>query len=1078
MEHIRHLVISNKEPKDIYVGWLKPEPNGKYLLYFYNRGEWVNLLEHLESKQVINHLNKTFTLAGVVSPESVPENSIFPVFYIAKQAGIYSYFDGIEIKNPSILYKVNNTWESIEISKGSSLDISDILDNSISGSKIKDNTIVENKLSLELREKINDKPIIPTVNNATITIQKNGETVDSFTSNQASAKTINITVPTTAAEVSALPASTKYGYYFDLSINSETYVVSLIMKDQNGNAIGETQTIDLPLESVVVNGSYDKDKQKIVLTLESGSTIDVPVVDLIAGLQTEITSTNKLSADLITNGTINKTVTEGEKNTWNNKQDSIPDIDTIRSNASAGKNASDTIETFGDIVTHNISEINDALAKKQNTISDLEIIRSGASKGNTSVQPNDLATVATSGDYNDLTNKPTIPSIDGLATETYVNNTVANLVDSAPEALNTLNKLATALGNDENFATTISNQIPTKVSELQNDSGFSILPEYTSSDNDKVLTIVSGILKWASVASSSGGGLTNSEVQQLIQNYAAPIRHTHSQDDIGSYADITYNIIPNIYIDNRNGNEISYSGWNSTDYIDLGNTTSMKITYLGTQTPYNAFYDENKVFVSPLSLQPGVTIFDKPSNIRYIRISNSASQITKDTLTISLGTSLNNILENKQDKLVNGTNIKTINGESILGNGNIVIVTIRENSISLTELNDKILPYSKGETVLLQPFNAARLRTKLYRTFREYKSGGEVYDDFSKLYIEIKTENKTLNPYPNTITANLLRYIKKRRLSARMFENNSSYRTDRINSTAYNNWVKPKLKNTGTSDKNVTTVNTIVMNKNICNGSTFYEIDTEVLKQFIMQYLKEEERDIPTYIIQVEMLSERRFDITPYIESITYSGQSSQGNISYKSKYNPSKIRIETNTQGSTITSIDFNYNKDSSYGNTKWDLKISDCNIYIKEDEGLGTNWVQQSSINTCTISLNENIPTAFQNFVEANSSNSKVLQFSLEGYSANKTESNYNISNLIGYCNQKQLVQLGFPMFKWGKTPIKPILKNGVFMYEFTIGIQHNIFGLVPIKALLYYNEKTNQMCFRFKNSSKYSTCSIYPY
>jgi hypothetical protein len=36
-----------------------------------------------------------------------------------------------------------------------------------------------------------------------------------------------------------------------------------------------------------------------------------------------------------------------------------------------------------------------------------------------------LATVATSGDYNDLTNKPTIPSIDGLATETYVNEQIA-----------------------------------------------------------------------------------------------------------------------------------------------------------------------------------------------------------------------------------------------------------------------------------------------------------------------------------------------------------------------------------------------------------------------------------------------------------------------------------------------------------------------------------------------------------------------------------------------------------------------------------------------------------------------------
>ena len=33
-----------------------------------------------------------------------------------------------------------------------------------------------------------------------------------------------------------------------------------------------------------------------------------------------------------------------------------------------------------------------------------------------------------SGNYNDLTNKPTIPSIDGLATETYVDNAVANII--------------------------------------------------------------------------------------------------------------------------------------------------------------------------------------------------------------------------------------------------------------------------------------------------------------------------------------------------------------------------------------------------------------------------------------------------------------------------------------------------------------------------------------------------------------------------------------------------------------------------------------------------------------------------
>ena len=37
-----------------------------------------------------------------------------------------------------------------------------------------------------------------------------------------------------------------------------------------------------------------------------------------------------------------------------------------------------------------------------------------------------LANVATSGNYNDLSNKPTIPSIQGLATEQYVDNAIAN----------------------------------------------------------------------------------------------------------------------------------------------------------------------------------------------------------------------------------------------------------------------------------------------------------------------------------------------------------------------------------------------------------------------------------------------------------------------------------------------------------------------------------------------------------------------------------------------------------------------------------------------------------------------------
>ena len=47
----------------------------------------------------------------------------------------------------------------------------------------------------------------------------------------------------------------------------------------------------------------------------------------------------------------------------------------------------------------------------------------------------------------------------------YTDSEVANLVDSAPAVLDTLNELAAALGDDPSFATTVSNDIGTKVSK-------------------------------------------------------------------------------------------------------------------------------------------------------------------------------------------------------------------------------------------------------------------------------------------------------------------------------------------------------------------------------------------------------------------------------------------------------------------------------------------------------------------------------------------------------------------------------------------------------------------------------------
>ena len=56
--------------------------------------------------------------------------------------------------------------------------------------------------------------------------------------------------------------------------------------------------------------------------------------------------------------------------------------------------------------------------------------------------------------------------LTGYATETYVDNAVSDLVGAAPALLDTLNELAAAIGDDANYATTVSGLIADKQNNL------------------------------------------------------------------------------------------------------------------------------------------------------------------------------------------------------------------------------------------------------------------------------------------------------------------------------------------------------------------------------------------------------------------------------------------------------------------------------------------------------------------------------------------------------------------------------------------------------------------------------------
>jgi len=89
------------------------------------------------------------------------------------------------------------------------------------------------------------------------------------------------------------------------------------------------------------------------------------------------------------------------------------------------------------------------------------------------------------------------------AIRSYVDTSVANLVDSAPAALDTLNELASALGDDENFATTLATNLGQKLGAT---ATVTLSGDVTGSANFSAnsVTVVTDIANTAVTAGSYG----------------------------------------------------------------------------------------------------------------------------------------------------------------------------------------------------------------------------------------------------------------------------------------------------------------------------------------------------------------------------------------------------------------------------------------------------------------------------------------------------------------------------------------------------------------------------------------------
>ena len=117
-----------------------------------------------------------------------------------------------------------------------------------------------------------------------------------------------------------------------------------------------------------------------------------------------------------------------------------------------------------------ITNLTETLAGKQDTIEDLDTIREGAAEGATAVQPSDLATVATSGNYNDLSNKPTIPAAQVQSDWTQADSSKVDYIKNKP-TIPTVDQIYNAGSANAQSGVAVASAISGKQDSLPSQTG-------------------------------------------------------------------------------------------------------------------------------------------------------------------------------------------------------------------------------------------------------------------------------------------------------------------------------------------------------------------------------------------------------------------------------------------------------------------------------------------------------------------------------------------------------------------------------------------------------------------------------
>ena len=479
---------------------------------------------------------------------------------------------------------VNNSWEHIGSTE---VDLSNYYTKTQTDNLLDDKADVSSLSTVATTGSYNDlsnKPTIPTVNNATLTIQKNGTTVKTFTANASSNVTANITVPTKTSDL------TNDSGFVDNTYHDSTKQNSLV----SGTNI---KTINN--ESLLGSGNIN-------ITSGGGTMVDMRVN----------------GSSIVDSNNVGNIATEGTYNATTNKIATMSDVPDSTSDLT--NDSGFITNSVNNLTNYYTKAETDNLLDAETEYVDVSFLWTAAANG-TAITAEQRTLIDTTnkyifyikivdgydrdyyystGRYQDTGDSYT--TIDFIYNgekwyRFYINR--SNIVTKTSydiqrklvsgSTIKTINN--TSLLGRGNISVATTSDIPTKTSDLTNDSGF--ITSYTETD--------------PVFSASAASGITSSD----ITNW------NNKSDFSGSYNDLTD--LP-VETDIRINNSSIISGG---------------VANLGVSQDYNS------------STNPLATM-----------------------KTVSQGmNAVTSLINRKQDTLVSGTNIKTINGDSILGSGNISV---------------------------------------------------------------------------------------------------------------------------------------------------------------------------------------------------------------------------------------------------------------------------------------------------------------------------------------------------------------------------------------------------------------------